>query len=126
VTTRPELGNDFAAHDLVAAEMGEGRIAAEHPSGIGVEHATAGAIVDVVFDLVQTLHRAPQFCSAVNLAGLPVAVTINLRASDEMPDTVVEPALFGNSPHPEEPRSGVSKDGHGPHGSRRAKTRSSP
>ena len=74
----PQAGNDFAVHYLVAAEMGECRIAAKHLSGMGVQHATAGAIIDVVFDLVQTLHRAPQFCSAANLAGLPAAVTINL------------------------------------------------
>ena len=98
VAPGPEPGDDFAVHDLVAAEMGECRIAAKHPSGLGVEHAAAGALIDVVFDLVQSLHRAPQFCSAANLAGLPVAVTINLQFSDEMPDTAAYVSRNQTSP----------------------------
>ncbi len=61
VAPGPEPGDDFAVHVLVAAEMGECRIAAEHLAVMGVEHAAAGAVIDVVFDLVQSLHRAPQF-----------------------------------------------------------------
>jgi hypothetical protein len=41
-----------SVHIFVGAEMGECRIAAEHCSGMGVQHAAAGAAADVVFDLV--------------------------------------------------------------------------
>ena len=52
VAPGPEPGDDLAVDIFVGAEMGEGRIAAEHCSGMGVEHAAAGAAADVVFDLV--------------------------------------------------------------------------
>ena len=52
----------FVADILVAAEMGECRIATQHPAGMRVQHAAAGAAVDVVFDFVQPIHRTPQLC----------------------------------------------------------------
>ena len=76
VAPGPEPGNDFAVHILVAAEMGECRIAAEHLAVMGVQHAAAGAVIDVVFDLVQPFHRAPRFCPAANLAGLAPVTSI--------------------------------------------------
>src|SRR6185312_6179914 len=79
VTPRPELRDDLAVDILVGAEMGEGGIAAKHRSGTGVQHAATGAAADVVFDLVQPLHRAPSSGPATSLAGLIAAVTINLR-----------------------------------------------
>jgi hypothetical protein len=58
VTPRPQPGDNLAIDIIVGSEMGKGRIAAEHGSGVGVQHAAAGAAADVVFDLVKPLHRA--------------------------------------------------------------------
>ena len=80
VSPGPDLGNDFTAHLPIAAEVGECGIAAEHPAAMDVQHAAAGAAIDVVFDLVQPLHRAPRSCPVANLAGLPAPVTTKLVA----------------------------------------------
>jgi hypothetical protein len=52
-----DLGDDLAAGDVKASEMSKGGIAAEHHAVMRVHHAAAGAVVDLVLDLVEPIHR---------------------------------------------------------------------
>src|SRR3954470_10653261 len=92
-----EPGDDLAVHIFVSAEMGEGRIAAEHCSGMGVEHAAASAAADVVFDLVQSLHRAPQFWPATRLARL---IAVGHQTSGLAPAVFLRPSHHRLRFHP--------------------------